>query len=240
MNPVNVTSKNIKDLKLSEEEQQEIKEKTFLKESVRRIINDLDFLMDSYKRFESRAKYDIDTLNQSFHKNLDSYLLKVAETIIKKINLQLEEEVSKYIKDLMNFILKREQYIIGVLQEIKKDTTKKIHLDLTMDGYEMVKRTPATDELEIETIAKFNAEKAVEDLLNTLTKREKVIMCMRFGVLGEKESTFHKISRAIGISNERCSQIVMKCLRKLRHVSRENLVKQITHKSLKEAITGQK
>jgi len=214
-------------------------ERLFYQETIIRMRKDLGELLQGYRNFEDRARYDIETLNQNFHKNLDGYFARLQKTVLTNINLKLQEEVENVLKDLMEYIAKRENVIFETLQKIKESNTKKIHLDLTLDGYEMVKRTPAMDELEIIANEKYNAEETVKLLINTLTKREKAIMCMRYGLLGEKILSPGETASKIGVSPERCRQIVLKSLRKLRHPTRKHLVEQITHKKLKEAILGE-
>jgi RNA polymerase sigma factor (sigma-70 family) len=68
--------------------------------------------------------------------------------------------------------------------------------------------------------------KAIEDILDTLTPREKKIIQMRFG-LGEysKTHTLQECSEIFYCSRDRIRQIEAKALRKLRHPSRsESLI----------------
>lgn len=53
-------------------------------------------------------------------------------------------------------------------------------------------------------------------LLDTLSPREREILTMRFGLLGEKVHTLHEISRHFNISRERVRQLELQTLNKLR------------------------
>jgi RNA polymerase primary sigma factor len=60
----------------------------------------------------------------------------------------------------------------------------------------------------------------VEEVLRTLDEREKHIIEMRFGLLGEEPGTLEEVGRAFGVTRERIRQIEVKTLSKLRHPSR--------------------
>ncbi len=58
--------------------------------------------------------------------------------------------------------------------------------------------------------------KTLEDLLNTLDKREKKVLIHRFGLLGKEKKTLAKIGKDISLSRGRTGQIALKAIRKLR------------------------
>ena len=60
----------------------------------------------------------------------------------------------------------------------------------------------------------------VRDTLQTLTPRERRVIELRFGLIGDKDETLTSIGREIGVTRERIRQIESKALRKLRHPSR--------------------
>ena len=60
----------------------------------------------------------------------------------------------------------------------------------------------------------------VRDTLQTLTPRERRVIELRFGLIGDKNETLTSIGREIGVTRERIRQIESKALRKLRHPSR--------------------
>jgi len=73
-----------------------------------------------------------------------------------------------------------------------------------------------------------NSDKeSLEKVLNTLTEREKLVIQLRYGLNDGTEYTLADIGRRLGISRERVRQIEDEALRKLRHPTREPLLKEI-------------
>jgi RNA polymerase primary sigma factor len=60
----------------------------------------------------------------------------------------------------------------------------------------------------------------VEDILDTLTPRERRVLQLRFGLIDSRQLTLEEVGRRFGVTRERIRQIEAKALRKLRHPSR--------------------
>jgi RNA polymerase primary sigma factor len=60
----------------------------------------------------------------------------------------------------------------------------------------------------------------VEDVLNSLSPRERRVVELRFGLEGDRLYTLSEIGEELGVTRERIRQIETKALRKLRHPSR--------------------
>jgi RNA polymerase primary sigma factor len=61
---------------------------------------------------------------------------------------------------------------------------------------------------------------AVEDILDSLTPRERRVLQHRFGLIDGRQRTLEEVGKRFGVTRERIRQIEVKALRKLRHSSR--------------------
>lgn len=62
----------------------------------------------------------------------------------------------------------------------------------------------------------------IEDVLDTLSEREKGVIKLRFGLGDGEKKTLEEVGRAFNVTRERARQIEKKALRKLAHPSRSN------------------
>ncbi|HQY31569.1 MAG TPA: RNA polymerase sigma factor RpoD [Thermomicrobiales bacterium] len=65
----------------------------------------------------------------------------------------------------------------------------------------------------------------VDDVLGTLSDRERAVLAMRFGLDDGRSRTLEEVGREFGVTRERIRQIEAKALRKLRHPSRAKKLK---------------
>lgn len=79
---------------------------------------------------------------------------------------------------------------------------------------------------ETEVLKKDDA-KIIMSVLNTLTPKEKEVIILRFGLDGNTVHTLEEIGEHFHVTKERIRQIEETALRKLRHPSRTNILKQI-------------
>lgn len=150
-----------------------------------------------------------------------------------------KEEQNEGVTGAIQYMSKRINELTQLVYQIKEEGIKKqIHLDLTMEGYEMIKRKPPKINPEPED-EEINAENAINALLDTLLTREKTILIHRYGLLGEKAKTFIAIGTILRVSGQRIREIKEKALKKCRHATRRNLVENITHKELRFDILGE-
>lgn len=137
----------------------------------------------------------------------------------------------------LKFMAQRLNELVEEVAGIKENgIKKKIELDLTLDGYEMVRRNPRKIE---DDIQKIDPEAYTNNILKTLTIREGQVLIHRFGLLGEKAKTLEATGKILGVTREIIRQVQMKALRKCRHPSRAHLARDLTHKELRLAILGE-
>jgi len=65
----------------------------------------------------------------------------------------------------------------------------------------------------------------LDEVLSTLTEREKKVLQMRFGLMDGLTKTLEEVGKEFGVTRERIRQIEAKALRKLRHPSRSRKLK---------------
>ncbi len=65
----------------------------------------------------------------------------------------------------------------------------------------------------------------INEVLSTLTEKERRIIEMRYGLNGEREHTLEEVGKKYNVTRERIRQIQAKALRKLKHPSRSRKLK---------------
>ncbi|WP_302949415.1 RNA polymerase sigma factor RpoD [uncultured Selenomonas sp.] len=65
----------------------------------------------------------------------------------------------------------------------------------------------------------------LEEVLETLTEREKNVLRLRFGLEDGRSRTLEEVGQSFGVTRERIRQIEAKALRKLRHPSRSKVLR---------------
>jgi RNA polymerase primary sigma factor len=60
----------------------------------------------------------------------------------------------------------------------------------------------------------------MDDVLDSLTVRERRVLQLRFGLEDGRQRTLEEVGREFGVTRERIRQIEAKALRKLRHPTR--------------------
>ena len=73
--------------------------------------------------------------------------------------------------------------------------------------------------------AATEGEKALKEILDTLTEREADVLKMRFGMYDGRTHTLEEVGQIFGVTRERIRQIENKAIRKLRHPSRAKKIR---------------
>lgn len=74
--------------------------------------------------------------------------------------------------------------------------------------------------LTLDAIKSLTAQKAIEQLLATLSRREATVLGRRYALEGDKRQTLEEIGRHLSVTRERIRQIESKAIRKARHPNR--------------------
>jgi DNA-binding CsgD family transcriptional regulator len=78
-----------------------------------------------------------------------------------------------------------------------------------------------------EELFKKDRVRVVEEMLGTLTPRESKILCMRFGIGLTQDYTLEEVGVRFDVTRERIRQIEAKAVRKMKHPSREEKLKEL-------------
>ncbi|MFP4662388.1 MAG: RNA polymerase sigma factor RpoD [Halanaerobiales bacterium] len=76
-----------------------------------------------------------------------------------------------------------------------------------------------------ESVNHILLKEQLDDVLSTLTEREKRILELRFGIGDGRNRTLEEVGKEFGVTRERIRQIEAKALRKLRHPTRSHKLK---------------
>lgn len=210
------------------------------------IINKLESI-DHQIRFLAEAyKHIHNIFIKGVYVNFEKSLL---EPNLGKLNHQMNEfsvliqELREHVKKdsilaTIAYMSKRIHMMEITMAELKEKGVKKnIHLDFTVDGYEMVRKKPVS--MDIVPEQEFSPEDAVKKALETLSERESMVLTHRYGLFGNKELTLKATGKIMNVTPERIREIEAKALRKLRHPERRKYVELITHKQLKKDLIGE-
>ena len=95
-------------------------------------------------------------------------------------------------------------------------------------------------DLEIETVIdQTELKDKIENVLQTLTKKEAEVIRLRYGLNGENQKTLEETGKELNVSRERIRQIEAKALRKLKHLSRSKMISGYLYDELHSAGPGE-
>lgn len=204
-------------------------------ERLEKIEKHLEFFASSYKHLhnlciqQSQIRFQKDLLEPTLSNMLSK--MKEFRDLYDKINDIVNKDS---VLGTLEFMAKRLHEMESTISKLKEEgIKKKIQLDFTVDGYEMVRRKSEVHDMNNES-----HEDSVKKLLSTLTERESQVLIHRYGLFGKSAKTLDATGEYIGVTRERVRQIQTKALRKCRHPNRKKLVDALTHKDLRKDILG--
>ena len=135
------------------------------------------------------------------------------------------KEKIQYIADELNMSVEYVDYCLAIQSTMLSDASLDIPIGDDEDT-SLIEMIPANSYLSVEdeVAAKLLGE-IINEVLITLTEREKNILELRFGLKDGKSRTLEEIGKEYGVTRERIRQIEAKALRKLKHPSRSKRLK---------------
>lgn len=146
-------------------------------------------------------------------------LIRVSRQLVQELG---REPLPEEIADVMNITEERVREILKIAQEpVSLETPigeeDDSHLGDFIEDQDV--QAPA------EAAAFELLKEQLDDVLETLTPREKKVLTLRFGLDDGRSRTLEEVGQVFGVTRERIRQIEAKALRKLRHPMRSKRLK---------------
>jgi RNA polymerase primary sigma factor len=192
-------------------------------------------LMKAVDKFEYRRGYKFSTyatwwIRQAITRSIADQArtiripVHMIETINKlnRISRQILQETGQepVPEELATLMEMSEEKIRKVLKIAKEPISMETPVGDDDDSHlgDFIEDISGESPVEAATIACL--QKAVNDVLNSLTSREAKVLRMRFGIEMNTDHTLEEVGKQFDVTRERIRQIEAKALRKLRHPSR--------------------
>ncbi|MBI1928942.1 sigma-70 family RNA polymerase sigma factor, partial [Candidatus Poribacteria bacterium] len=143
-----------------------------------------------------------------------------------KLARDLEREPD--VKEIAEAVQMSESRVIEILQSTKG--TISLDSPLSESSPDATISDLLADESQVSPEAELlssSEKESLEKVLNTLAPRETLVIKLRYGLTDGTEYTLAEIGRQLGISRERVRQIEDEALRKLRHHTRVQYLKEL-------------
>lgn len=146
-------------------------------------------------------------------------LIRVSRQLLQELGREpIPEEIAKE----MDIPVERVREIMKIAQEpVSLETPIGEEEDSHLGDFIEDEDAPAPAEAASFMLLK----EQLEDVLETLTPREKKVLQLRFGLEDGRSRTLEEVGQVFGVTRERIRQIEAKALRKLRHPSRSKKLK---------------
>ena len=145
----------------------------------------------------------------------------------KRISFELAKELDR--EPTVDEIAERMNISVDEVRKIKQNSKKPISLETPVGEEDDSNLGQFIENKEVvdPSVATSHSllEEEINDVLDTLTEREKKILELRFGLKDDRTRTLEEVGKVFNVTRERIRQIEAKALRRLRHPSRSNKLK---------------
>ena len=146
-------------------------------------------------------------------------LIRVSRQLLQELG---REPTPEEIAVEMNMPVERVREILKISQEpVSLETPIGEEEDSHLGDFIQDDNVPVPADAAAFTLLK----EQLEEVLSTLTEREKKVLTLRFGLEDGRARTLEEVGREFNVTRERIRQIEAKALRKLRHPSRSRKLK---------------
>ncbi len=146
-------------------------------------------------------------------------LIRVSRQLLQELG---REPTPEEIAEVMNMPEERVREILKISQEpVSLETPIGEEEDSHLGDFIPDENVPVPADAAAFTLLR----EQLEEVLNTLTDREKKVLTLRFGLEDGRARTLEEVGREFNVTRERIRQIEAKALRKLRHPSRSKKLK---------------
>ncbi len=141
-------------------------------------------------------------------------LIRVSRQLLQELG---REATSEEIAEEMGISVEKVREILKISQEpVSLETPIGEEEDSHLGDFIQDDNVPVPAEAATQTLLR----EQLEEVLETLTEREKKVLILRFGLEDGRSRTLEEVGKEFSVTRERIRQIEAKALRKLRHPSR--------------------
>ncbi len=177
----------------------------------RLITHNLRLVVYIAKKFES-TKINIEDLISIGSMGL----IKAVQTFKLEKNIKLATYASRCIENEILMHLRK-------TQKSRQDVSLDEVLNVDSEGNEMVLADIlcSNDDQALDELTKAEDERKLFEAIETLSKKEKEIISMRYGLFGKEEMTQKEVADLLGISQSYISRLEKRIIDKIRHYVNE-------------------
>lgn len=117
---------------------------------------------------------------------------------------------------------KVEDYHRAVIEPLSLDTPVGESEDASLSEFVIDRQGETPADAAVRAVIR----RKIDDVLSTLTDREREVVAMRYGLLDGQPHTLEEVARAFQVTRERIRQIEQKGLKKLKHPSRAAILRE--------------
>lgn len=129
-------------------------------------------------------------------------------------------------KNLVDLVMKKKEVDYPTAYKYLEYIYPCAFIDDFLDDDEVFSDSGLLEYEMIERITKKNRKDTIAELISHLKPREQEVLLERFGFINGEPKTLEQVGQVMGVTRERVRQIEAKAIKRLRHSSRINILKQ--------------